>query len=131
MGGFNCLPCVPLVTCQFLNLIFSPFGSCLTVPSPDKPSKLQRSETHPLGVVFKHLTSLWKCRINPTHRHPSLFDGKPVKYLDEVAVICSWKQLGSAQSSLCRKSQVLEGLAVRPTVVVVGSLGWVARVAVL
>ena len=68
------------------------------MPSPDKPSKLQRSETHPLGVVFNHLTSLSKCRINLTHRHPSLFDGKPVKYLDEVAVICSWKQLGSAQS---------------------------------
>ena len=83
-------PFVPLVTWQFLNLIFSPFGSCLTVPSPDNPSKLQRSETHPLGVVFKHLTSLWKCWINPTHKHPSLFDGKPVKYLDEVAVICSW-----------------------------------------
>ena len=75
---------------------FSIFGSCLTVPPPDIPVK----------AAAKWNTSPW-CGFQPfdfpletnlTHRHPSLFDGKPVKYLDEVAVICSWKQLGSAQS---------------------------------
>ena len=40
MGEFNCLPCVPLVTCRFLNL--RELSHCAT------PRQTHQSETHPL-----------------------------------------------------------------------------------
>ena len=48
-------PFVPLVTCQFLNLIFSPnrpSGSCLTVRCPNKPKQTHKEVKHTPSLTF-------------------------------------------------------------------------------